>query len=299
MEILKFCPLCGHDKFDLIIEAHDYLVSGDKFSVVKCKNCGFLFTNPRPADDVLGEFYKSDDYISHTDSKQGPMERIYHLVREFMLKRKFSFISSQLQNTGRPAKLLDFGCGTGEFLNYTRNNGFDTVGIEPNDNARERAILKGLTVLPGINSEYFRNNSGFDVVSLWHVLEHLPNPVKVINDLGSLLAENGLIVVAVPEYRSYDALFYKNTWAAWDVPRHLNHFDESTLLRLFVNHGFNYIKKHPLIFDSFYVSLLSEKVKKAGMFGYVRAFMVGFISNFLAFFGVHPYSSQVYFFRRK
>lgn len=297
MEVLKVCPVCGSGNIKFYSKTKDYLVSKNEFSIEKCSDCGFLFTNPRPFENDLGDYYLSGEYISHTDSKKSFWDFVYHTVRKFMLKKKISFLSAHLISKINNSKLMDYGCGTGEFLLYARQRGFDVLGIEPSPHARNRASAKGITVEPGLE-HLQKGERKFHVITLWHVLEHIPDPRHIISDLINLLGKDGLIVVAVPEYLSFDSKFYKEDWAAWDVPRHLNHFNSETISKLFATYGFKMKGKHPLIFDSFYVSMLSEKNKNSGLFGIMRALWVGLMSNVRAVFGRSAYSSQVYIFSR-
>ncbi len=297
MKTLRDCPLCGSNNFNIYGRFKDYLISKEEFSVVKCPECGFLFTNPRPEIEFLGDYYQSDEYISHTDSRESVFDHIYHWVRKFMIKRKLSFIDSHLKNNVKRRILMDYGCGTGEFLMQARKSGYEVYGIEPNMDARDRAISKGIIVEKGLGIRQ-NNNIDFQVITLWHVLEHIPEPKKIIHELAEILEKDGLIVVAVPEYLSYDSKYYKEQWVAWDVPRHLNHFNKDTLCNIFYAYGFRLEKIYPLIFDSFYVSLLTEKNRDGGFAGIIKAAFVGIISNMSAIFGYTPYSSQVYIFRK-
>jgi SAM-dependent methyltransferase len=298
MEFLDSCPICGNNNTEFYIKNFDYLVSKEEFYVVKCKKCGFLFTNPRPFEKELGNYYLSNDYISHTDSKRKLMDVVYHQVRKLMLKKKFTFIVSHLPSNVKSCRLMDYGCGTGEFLIHARSKKFDVLGVEPSINARNRAVAKGLDVVPNLDSLKEKRQK-IHVVTLWHVLEHIPDPKIILKELMTYLEKDGLIVVAVPEYLSFDSKFYKNEWAAWDLPRHLNHFDENTVTKLFQLFGFKLRAIYPLVFDSFYVSILSEKNKNGGYVGVARAFIIGLISNLKAKFGNSAYSSQVYVFSKQ
>lgn len=299
MEKITECLLCKGKHLSNLLVSKDYLVSKKDFTVVKCNSCGFVFTNPRPVTSELGNYYQSEDYISHHDQGSAFMDKVYRTVRHYMLHRKVSIISRNLRKKPVGARLLDYGCATGEFLLRAKEKGMTTFGYEPDDSARDKARKKGVTVVD--KPEELSDNESlglFDVVSMWHVLEHIPDLHKVKLLLDKIIAQNGLLVVAVPEYKSYDARFYKENWAAWDLPRHLNHFDADTLQQL-LGESFNLEKVYPLVFDSFYVSLLSEKNKQSGFPGIIRAIGVGLWSNFLSFAGKHPWSSQIYVFRKK
>jgi len=257
------------------IVVEDYSVSGEKFQLIHNEEFDYLETKPKPSIDKLPDYYKSEDYISHTNSKRNVFEKVYHRIREVSLKRKLKLINSF--NTDEK-KLLDIGCGTGAFLKAAQNNNWSISGIEPDEKAR--AIANEITNKSVYNTSQlikFEDQS-FDVITLWHVLEHLPNLEEEIFTLKKLLKPNGRLIIAVPNYKSYDATYYKNFWAAYDVPRHLWHFSQTSIKRLFQKVDMKVIKTLPMIFDAFYVSLLSEKYKNKSM-NPVWAFFVGLRSN--------------------
>ena len=291
--------MCRGNHLKNIIASKDYLVSKNTFTVVKCNDCGFVFTNPRPLVDELGRYYLSDEYISHNDQANSLMDSIYKVVRNYMLQRKIHWILQNSVKNSSEIRLLDYGCATGEFLLRAKAKGMKTMGIEPDWHAREKARLKGITVIE--SPDKLPDDDGlmqFDVVTLWHVLEHIPDLSAKKILLEKIVSKDGMLVIAVPEYKSFDARFYKENWAAWDVPRHLNHFEKESLLKLFGD-TFHLEKVYPLVFDSFYVSMLSEKNLQNGFSGVIRAFMIGFWSDILAITGRYPFSSQVYIFRKK
>ncbi|APY10984.1 methyltransferase [Seonamhaeicola sp. S2-3] len=263
------------DKNKIHLVVKDYSVSGENFELIQNKEFGFLETHPQPTIEKLPEYYKSEDYISHTDSKRNLFEKIYHLVRRIALNKKLKLINSfKTENKS----LLDFGCGTGDFLQTAQKNSWLVTGIEPNEDARNIANKK--TNNSVFNSEAFfkLKENTFDVITLWHVLEHLPNLEEHVNILKKLLKPNGVLIIAVPNYKSYDAQFYKQFWAAFDVPRHLWHFNKTSIFKLFSKVSMKVIKTKPMWFDAFYVCLLSEKYK-TGKMNFIKAFFNGFISN--------------------
>jgi len=293
------CFICGSVSIQYRGYSVDYLVTREKFSLMECEKCGFYTTHPRPDETELGKYYVSDEYISHTDSKKGLIDKIYNVVRNYMGRKKARIaLKYVVENKRIKPQLLDVGCGTGEFLLSAQKVGFEGLGFEPNQHAITLAKSKGVEVVS--NEEHlqrFKQLKRFEVITLWHVLEHIPDLDAKIELLKDLLTENGVIIVAVPEYQSWDAKFYECDWAAWDVPRHLNHFSKKSLQTLFAKHNFYLIKKYPLIFDSFYISMLSESNKNKGVIGMIRAFFVGLLSNLWALTGKFPYSSQVYVFK--
>ncbi|MBL7558488.1 class I SAM-dependent methyltransferase [Olleya sp. YSTF-M6] len=260
---------------NMFIEVKDYSVSGEVFQLIQNESYGFLETIPKPSIAKLPEYYQTEDYISHTDSKRNLFEKVYHSIREVSLKRKLKLINSFKTDQ---KKLLDFGCGTGDFLKSALNKGWNVSGIEPNSEARSIANSKTKqSVLDSEGIKTYKKHS-FDVITLWHVLEHIPNLESQISILKDLLKPNGVLIIAVPNYKSYDANHYKQFWAAYDVPRHLWHFDKKSISKLFSSINMTIQNIKPMVFDSYYVSLLSEKYKNGSM-NLFSAFWTGFRSN--------------------
>ena len=260
------------------LEVKDHSVSGETFQLVLNETYGFLETSPQPKDEQLSDYYKTEDYISHTDSKRNLFEKVYHFVRGISLKRKLKLINSF---NSEEKELLDIGCGTGDFLKTAQDSGWKISGIEPNESARKIANQK--TNNSVFNTEkliQFKTHT-FDVITLWHVLEHLPKLEDQITILKSLLKENGTIIIAVPNFNSFDANHYKCFWAAYDVPRHLWHFNQQSISNFFGGKNMKVVKALPMKFDAYYVSLLSEKYK-TGRMNIFSAFRIGFLSNMKA-----------------
>lgn len=293
METLTNCPICNSSQFSNFLECIDHTVSHETFQIVECISCGFKFTNPRPDENKLGEYYKSEAYISHSNIKKGFINSAYQLVRKYTLLKKLQLISGYYK-TG---KILDIGCGTGEFLNVCKRAKWGTIGIEPDDDARKMAIENhGLDVREEIEIKRLESDS-FDVISMWHVLEHVPRLNERIEELKRLIKSNGIIIIAVPNCASLDAEIYAEYWAAYDLPRHLYHFSPKDIESVFKNHGLQVFKILPMIFDSFYVSMLSEKYR-TGKTNIVSAVWNGFKSNISALKTGKTYSSQIYLIRK-
>ncbi len=278
-------------KKELYLTCNDYTVSNKKFDLLYNSELDMLETFPQPIGQDLAKYYESSAYISHTDSKKSLTDKLYQIVKSYALKSKLKLIDS-FQTEEK--NILDVGCGTGEFLLTCKKGGWNVIGVEPNLNARELAISKlnkndSSIILSDINEITAQQ---FDVITLWHVLEHVPNLTKYISKLKSLLKPNGVLLIAVPNYKSFDALYYKNYWAAFDVPRHLWHFSKTSIEKLFSKENLKVNKILPMKFDSFYVSLLSEKYKtsKSNM---LKAFYIGFRSNLKAI-STKEYSSLIY-----
>lgn len=260
------------------IQVKDFSVSGEEFELIQNTEFGFLETTPQPSLSNLSSYYESEDYISHTNSKRNLFEKVYHFIRGISLKRKLKLINSFISED---KKLLDIGCGTGAFLKTALDNGWEISGIEPNEKAR--AIANESCNNSVFNTNELNNikSKSFDVITLWHVLEHLPNLEQQVLTFKRLLKPNGTLVIAVPNFKSYDALHYKSFWAAFDVPRHLWHFSKDSISKLFLKEEMKVEKILPMVFDAFYVSLLSEKYKKSFL-KLVPAFLVGLRSNIKA-----------------
>ena len=274
----------------IYITCKDHTVSGEEFELILDPEMDLLVTTPKPDLDRLFSYYKSKDYISHTDSKNSFTDKIYQSVKKRMLVKKLSWIDSHFPEKGN---LLDIGAGTGEFLLTAKNNGWKVKGIEPDENARELAKQKGIKLVP--DSSKFKAEK-FDVITMWHVFEHVYDLKNQIIELEQLLKKDGLLIIAVPNFKSYDALYYKEYWAAFDVPRHLWHFSRKSFEKLFSGTSFFQFDEKPLLFDSFYVSLLSEKYKTKKS-NFLKAFLIGLKSNLKAKKS-SEYSSIAYFFRK-
>jgi SAM-dependent methyltransferase len=290
---IRECSVCGGTEFNIYMKCKDYFLSQEEFNIMTCKSCGFRFTNPRPDENMLGNYYESDDYISHSNKKSGIISRIYQLVRKHTLKRKYRLVSKYCKS----GSILDIGSATGEFLNYFKQNNWEVCGIEPDSDAREYAVKNyQINVFEEAELLNFESNK-FDVISMWHVLEHVAPLQNRIEQIKRVLKENGVLIVAVPNSDSLDAKIYKNFWAAWDVPRHLYHFTQGSIRQLFEKNSFKLIETKAMKFDSYYVSLLSEKYKSHKA-NYHKALWNGFRSNVHARSNNKEYSSLIYIFRR-
>jgi 2-polyprenyl-3-methyl-5-hydroxy-6-metoxy-1,4-benzoquinol methylase len=293
MEQISNCPVCQKNTFEKYLEVQDYTVSQEKFQIVACKSCGFKFTNPRPDENEIGEYYKAESYISHTNTSEGLIAKIYHAVRKYTLKGKLNLINSIYPQKG---KLLDVGCGTGMFLNEARENGWKVNGIEPDSGARQIAEeINKATIKTEILSSF--QNEQFNIITMWHVLEHIHLLNETVDWLKERLSENGSLIIAVPNHKSKDAEIYQAQWAAYDVPRHLYHFSQKSIKQLFEQKGFRLEKTLPMKFDSFYVSMLSTKYQ-TGKINYFKAFMDGLKSNLDAGTDNGNYSSLIYVFKK-
>lgn len=274
----KSCPVCGNSALRLHKTVLDYAVSGEEFNLLACDACQLLLTSPRPADEDYTHYYDSRDYISHTGTANSPLDRLYLVARKFTLLRKCKLIA---RHAGK-GRLLDYGCGTGDFLRVATRKGWEATGIEPAPAARNIAARSIKALYPDLDA---CSQDNFNVISLWHVLEHVADLSGTLEKLKQKLAPNGTIFIAVPNFRSHDSLHYASHWAGLDVPRHLWHFSQHAMTDLLAGHQLRIIKKIPMVLDAYYISLLSEKYMRGNRLslpGCYHAVRVGFRSNRLA-----------------
>lgn len=288
LEKLSSCPICNSINFKEHISCRDFLISNEEFKIMKCEECDFLFTNPRPDKHNIGSYYKSDQYISHTDKSNNLVNSLYRIVRQYTIKQKVKLISSYCKQK----TVLDFGCGTGDLLLALKKENWKVYGFEPDDDANKIARKK-TEIEIFKQMDQLDQKSNISVITLWHVLEHVTDLNKTIDKLKTLLIEEGKMIIAVPNNLSYDAQKYKTYWAAYDLPRHLYHFSQNSINNLLQNHGLKIIDILPMKFDSFYVSLLSEKYK-TGRSNLIKSFVNGCISNVYAKINNKNYSSLIY-----
>lgn len=271
------------------LKTKDFFYTQEEFELLYDSDLDMLVTHPQPSD--LSHYYKSENYISHSDSKKNMLDKIYQRVKNYSLQRKVKLINS-FQSVNK--NLLDIGAGTGDFLLTAKRKGWDIEGVEPNAMASSKAKEKGISLRTDISD---LPSTHFDVITLWHVLEHLPNLSQQIKSISTLLNAEGTLIIAVPNFKSYDAKKYKNFWAALDVPRHLWHFSQNSISLLFREHGLKITATKPMLFDSFYVSLLSEKYK-TGKSQFLNAMYTGLTSNLKAL-SSKEYSSLIYVLKKE
>ncbi len=288
MENLKKCLICEEEKFNLFLECKDYFLTNETFQILECTNCNFKFVNPRPEKDFIGKYYQSDNYISHAEKKKGLFDFLYSLVKNYTLPKKFILINKYSKGNN----ILDIGCGTGDFLNLFKIRKWNTFGIEPNDKARSIGNSKfNLNIYSEDQLEKFESNK-FDIITLWHVLEHVHDLNERIIEIKRLLKQDGTLFVAVPNPDSYDAKKYNSFWAGYDVPRHLYHFTIKNINDLFAKYSMKIINVKPLKFDSYYISLISEKYQ-TGENNIFKGMLNGLKSNLYGM-KTNNYSSHIY-----
>ena len=285
------CPVCSGTDIHEVFRVKDFTVSGTFFPVWHCNQCSARFTQDIPGDLEIGAYYQSEEYVSHSDTKKGLINKLYHAVRKITLSSKRKMVTSALPQIR--GNILDYGCGTGAFLREMQSAGWQITGLEPDTRTRNIAgKLVGQTIYPPTYINSISENL-FDAITLWHVLEHVHLLHQTLKQLNRVLKPGGHIFIAVPNYTSQDAIKYQADWAAWDVPRHLYHFSPESIKKLLPRHGFKLTEIHPMWFDSIYVSMLSEKYK-TGKTHHFRALLNGLSSNFHALQNKEECSSLIY-----
>lgn len=293
---IETCPVCGGGNFMPFLTCKDNLVSSEDFSILLCRDCQFGFTQDFPDDSVIGRYYEAPEYVSHSDTQEGIINTLYHTARKIALRSKIKLIKKESGRTN--GSLLDIGSGTGYFLNQTKENGWDVEGVEKSESAREYAKQKfGLNVRNAESLSDIQNGTK-DVVTLWHVLEHLEHLNETMQRIYSILKEDGTAIIALPNKKSVDAKHYKEDWAAYDVPRHLWHFSPSDFKKLAERNNFILTSVKPMYFDVFYISMLSEKNRNSAMASLFGLFKGG-IFFLRSLFNVDKNSSVIYILKKK
>jgi 2-polyprenyl-3-methyl-5-hydroxy-6-metoxy-1,4-benzoquinol methylase len=284
------CPVCGNNDINPLLTVKDHSVSKEEFVLWQCSNCSLRFTQDVPDEASIGKYYQSTDYISHSNTNKGLINKLYQKVRNYTLNQKATLI---IDKTVKQGMVLDLGAGIGAFLNAMKEKGWEIMGIEPDEGARQQAKNLFNIELVGTGSLNQLPENSFDAITLWHVLEHVQQLHNYVERLKALLKPNGKIFVAVPNYKSLDSSIYKLYWAAYDVPRHLYHFTPKAIHVLMEKHGLKVISKKPMWFDSFYISLLSSKYKN-GKTNWFGAGLSGLRSNIKALLNRNYCSSVIY-----
>ena len=288
------CPVCDSARINPLLTVKDHSVSGEDFVLWQCTDCSLRFTQDVPDESAIGAYYQSPEYISHTNTSKGLVNRIYQRVRNYTLDQKADLVIARTKKTG---KILDLGAGIGAFLHTMQKKGWETEGIEPDPGARAQAESLYQLQLHDTTALDNFSPASFDAITLWHVLEHVHQLHPYMDRLHELLQPGGRIFIAVPNYESLDAAEYKLFWAAYDVPRHLYHFSPKSMETLVQRHGFTLEEKRPMWFDSFYISLLSSKYKN-GKTNWPGALWSGARSNLKAAANKNYCSSLIYILKK-
>ena len=288
------CPVCKHTEYSKLLTVKDFTVSTENFELVECASCGFRYTAHPPAPDQIGRYYQSDAYISHTDSKKGIFNTIYQLIRKQAVASKRKLVTHHSHcNKGQ---LLDYGCGTGAFLMEMKSAGWQVQGMEPDPGAASRAAELTASTISHPDHLSSLPSNAFNVVTMWHVLEHVHDLHGTLDQVKRILKQDGILVLAVPNHTSYDARHYAEHWAAYDVPRHLYHFSPEAVRSLSNRNGFSLASVRPMWYDAFYIALLSHQHQQ-GSSRWLRSFLVGLNSNLKTMKQTDRGSSLVYVMR--
>jgi SAM-dependent methyltransferase len=297
LEKLTHCPLCKSGLFLNHSEIKDHSISKENFYTCKCSKCDLVFTNPRPDADSIGRYYESPEYVSHQNKSNSLINLAYKLIRMYTIKKKVNQINAYFPGKG---STLDYGCGTGHFLKAAKADGWKVTGIEPNTTANKIANNHGVKTFHSL--EEIKKSKTFDVITLFHVLEHIHSFRSTIKGLLKHLKEEGKLFIAVPNHESFDAKQYKEYWAAWDVPRHLYHFNQNALHKLADEFDLEIESTLPMVFDSYYVSILSEKYQNpsnSSIKNLLKGIQNGRKSNESASRNNNQYSSLLFILKKK
>jgi 2-polyprenyl-3-methyl-5-hydroxy-6-metoxy-1,4-benzoquinol methylase len=294
MEKLTNCPVCLGEKFKEVLSCADYTTTKEEFVICQCSDCSFQFTNPRPDINESGKYYQSENYISHTDSKKGLLNKLYQIARDYMIATKYKSTVKKYN----AKSLVDYGCGTGDFLKYCIDKGHNAIGLEIDDSARKIALNKGCKEVYEPSHLSNISSDSADIITLWHVLEHIHDLHPTVKHFNRILNESGTLVIAVPNHESHDAKHYGKYWAAYDVPRHLYHFNIASMIRLMNDEGFKLIETKTMRLDPFYIALLSNKYQSGGM-NPTKAIYIGLVSNLKTLFNIKNSSSIIYVFKKQ
>lgn len=292
--------LCVPDRFNLS--------EGDAWRLVKAEPSGLIFLNPRPTAETIGKHYEPMDYDPFISLKRAPsfQDRLYRVLRRFVtLRYKADAVLKRAQfQAGERRRALDIGCATGDFSVELKRRAkgvkLELYGIETSEKAVRFAIEEN--DLCAKQGELLTVDFGarFDLITMWHVLEHVLRLNETLDKLRQILTPDGLLVVAMPNPDSWDARHYGKFWNGYDAPRHLYHFAPKTFAQLLAKHRFRVVDRHSLPLDSYYNALLSEKIraeaegKRAGVGAWLNAIVKGSIA---ASADIERASSVVYYVR--
>jgi 2-polyprenyl-3-methyl-5-hydroxy-6-metoxy-1,4-benzoquinol methylase len=287
----QFCPVCQSSTIAPALNAIDYTVSNEVFSIWVCGDCSLRFTQDVPDVHDIAPYYAASSYISHSDTNKGFVNTLYHFVRNFTLGQKRKLLNSLVAK--KPAGLLDVGAGTGAFAAGMKAAGWLVTGLEPDAGARKLAVEKYQLQLKESGDLFSLPSQSFEVITLWHVLEHVHQLHQYMAEFKRLLVPGGYLILALPNYQSVDAGHYGASWAAYDVPRHLYHFSPKAVQKLLTIHQFSLQDMKPMWFDPFYISMLSENYLN-GKSNLLKALLQGFSSTQKALSQKNKASSIIY-----
>jgi 2-polyprenyl-3-methyl-5-hydroxy-6-metoxy-1,4-benzoquinol methylase len=277
------------------MQVDDHFLSHEHFQLIDCQTCGLRATYPRPSPNKLPHYYHSPHYLSHSNRQDSFSDRLYHIARAWGLRNKLGI----LRHHHAAGPVLDIGCGTGAFLAYLAKRGYSVAGVEPEPAARSLAqtSLPRSSIFSSLDQVPVEHR--FGTVTLWHVLEHVENPLTTLQTIHSRTTDNAMLFVAVPDRDSWDANHYGPDWAAWDVPRHLHHFRRTDIEDLLQRSGFTLAHTKRMWMDAFYISMLSERYRGATTgVDLLKGIPWGAWSNAVSLFSSKPTSSTLHIARR-
>ena len=289
-EEITHCPACLKIDIAFSKTVKDHSTSKEAFDIWSCGTCSHIFTNPRVGEEEIGPYYDNPDYISHTDDDSSIFAKVYQFLRDINLSWKHGHVAKHtVGNT-----LLDYGCGTGQFLEKMVSKGFQVQGVEINEGAREKASRFG-----SVHNSINEVRGKVHAITMWHVLEHVYNIDGLLQDFKTKISENGTLIIAVPNPESHDAMHYGADWAAWDIPIHVHHFTKQSMKTAVERNGFKLQKVLPMALDSYYISLISEQYKEGASTKKARHWLKGFVRGMISNIkgGRDNKSSLIYIFK--
>lgn len=274
------CPVCDHDESSI---RYSFADAHGAYGLVRCNACGHEFLNSRPTRGSIGIYYSAEAYQPFLSSshRKSMADRVYAIVRKFSVRWK----RRQIERQQKRGSVLDLGCGTGEFLAEMQRSGWKATGLEPSLEAVKhgREVL-GLDIIHAHVDESPLLDQQFDVITMWHALEHVHRLHPALRWIYDTLKPDGRVYVAVPNMSGFDGRFYGKHWVALDPPRHLHHFSYHSMARLIEQHGFKIHSTRQIPLDTlFNVGMSEATLMKSRSFLYwpwvlIRAGLVTLVS---------------------
>jgi 2-polyprenyl-3-methyl-5-hydroxy-6-metoxy-1,4-benzoquinol methylase len=278
------CPLCGSPKTRFAFSCPDHLVTGEEFPLHQCNDCQFLYSGRLPSEADAQKYYDSPSYTPHATDRKNLMMRTIGFCRTF-IRQPIKRTWVRKWSKKRMGTLIDIGSGTGEFAVFMQKSGWAVTCIEPNQDARNFCASQGLTVFDTDRVPTLPDHS-FNVVTLWHVLEHVYDIHGTMQTIRRLLQPDGTAFIALPNYSSKEASWYGRMWTGYEMPRHPSHFSPATFAHLASMYDMEIVALRPFVLDAFYLSILSEQHRKgwfiSALFHGLASAIVGLLQPKLA-----------------
>ena len=278
------CIICENN------ESVDYLQLTDRLSIlptnyhlVQCQ-CSFVYLNPRPKIDNISSYYPSEKYDPHYMSNKSIWIKFYHFVQFFTLRWKYS----KIPDIHRSRNLLDIGAGQGEFASFMSKRGWNVVIQDANIDIIDKNIPHDYNFVKDL--QQINESESFNVITLWHSLEHIHNIKDLYSQINRLLAPEGVLLIAVPNLQAPEKKSFGVKWAAYDAPRHLYHFHPDSIKRLCMKYDFKIVRKFSLFQDSPYNILLS--ISNKSLIQLLRAAIILFMTLIQSIYRGPDYSSS-------